>query len=144
MHPDSQQKTAFTTNYGLFKFCVMPFGLQNAPAVFQRLMQGILTGMNPSDGPDFVSLYLDDILVFSPSLEDHLNHLGQVLNRLSEVGLKLKPSKCHFVTLRVEYLGHLITPQGIKPNSEHERAVTDFPVPTSLKGVRAFIGLTSY
>ena len=144
MHPDSQQKTAFTTNHGLFEFRVMPFGLRNAPAVFQRLMQQILTGLNPLDGPDFVSVYLDDILVFSTSLEDHLNHLGQVLNRLSEVGLKLKPSKCHFVTQQVEYLGHLITPQGIKPNPERERAVKDFPVPTSLKGVRAFIGLASY
>ena len=144
MHPDSQQKTAFTTNHSLFEFRVMPFGLRNAPAVFQRLMQQILTGLNPLDGPDFVSAYLDDILVFSTSLEDHLNHLGQVLNRLSEAGLKLKPSKCHFVTQQVEYLGHLITPQGIKPNPERERAVKDFPVPTSLKGVRAFIGLASY
>ena len=122
----------------------MPFGLRNAQAVFQRLVQEILTGLNPLDGPDFVSVYLDDILVFSPSLEDHLNYLGQVLNRLSEVGLKFKPSKCHFVTQQVKYLGHLITPQGIKPNPEYERAVKDFPVPTSLKGVHAFIGLASY
>ena len=144
MHSDSQQKTAFTTSYGLFEFRVMPFGLWNAPAVFQRLMQQILTGLNPSDGPDFVSVYLDDILVFSPSLDDHLKHLGQVLNRLSQAGLKLKPSKCHFLTQQVEYLGHIITPQGIKPNPEREKAVRDFPVPTSLKDVRAFVGLVSY
>ena len=144
MHSDSQQKTAFTTSYGLFEFRVMPFGLRNAPAVFQRLMQRILTGLNPSDGPDFVSVYLDDILVFSPSLDDHLKHLGQVLERLSQAGLKLKPSKCHFLTQQVEYLGHIITPQGIKPNPEREKAVRDFPVPTSLKDVRAFVGLASY
>ena len=76
-------------------------------------MQQILTGLNLWDGPDFVSVYLDDILVFSPSLEDHLTHLGQILNRLSEVGLKLKLSKCHFVIQQVEHLGHLIAPQGI-------------------------------
>lgn len=98
MHPDSQQKTTFTITHGLFEFRVMPFGLRNAPAVFQCLMQQILTGLNPPDGPDFVSVYLDDILVFSPSLEDHLDHLGQVLNRLSEANLKLKLSKCHFLT----------------------------------------------
>ena len=144
MHSDSQQKTAFTTSYGLFEFRVMPFGLRNAPAVFQRLMQRILTGLNPSDGPDFVSVYLDDILVFSPSLDDHLKHLGQVLERLSQAGLKLKPSKCHFLTQQVEYLGHIITPQGIKPNPEREKAVRDFPVPTSLKDVHAFVGLASY
>ena len=76
-------------------------------------MQQILTGLNPPDGPHFVSVYLDDILVFSQFLEDHLNHPGQVLNRLSEVGLKLKPSKCHFVTQQVEYLSHLITPKAL-------------------------------
>ena len=73
-------------------------------------MQQILTGLNPPDGLDFVSVYLDDILVFSLSPEDHLNNLGQLLNRLSEVGLKLKSSKCHFVTQQVEYLGYLIAP----------------------------------
>ena len=135
MQPDS----LFTTNHGLFEFCVMPFGLWNAPAVFQCLMQQILKGLNPSDGPDFVSV---DILVFSPSLDDHLKHLGQVLNRLSQAGLKLKPSKCHCVIQQVEYLGHIIMPQGIKPNPERKKAVRDFP--TSLKDVCAFIGLASY
>jgi len=75
MHPDSQEKTAFITHQGLFEFRVMPFGLRNAPAVFQRLMQSILAGLNPDGGPDFVSTYLDDILIFSRTLEDHLQHL---------------------------------------------------------------------
>ena len=144
MHPDSREKTAFTTNRGLFEFRVMPFGLRNAPAVFQRLMQHLLSGLNPPSGPDFVSAYLDDILVFSPTLEAHLDHLHQVLTRLSTAGLKLKPTKCHFIRQQVEYLGHVITPKGIKPNPDREQAVRDFPTPRSLKDVRAFIGLASY
>ena len=82
--------------------------------------------------------------MFSRSLKDHLNHQGQVLNRLSEIGLKLKPSKYHLMMQQVEYLGNLIAPQGIKPNPECERVGEDFPVPTSLKGVCAFISLMSY
>ena len=74
MHPDSQQKTAFSTQQGLFEFRVMPFGLTNAPAVFQRLMQQVVAPLNPSSGPDFVSVYLDDILVFSRNLGEHVVH----------------------------------------------------------------------
>ena len=96
MHPSAQEKTAFVMPQGLFEFRVMPFGLTNAPGVFQRLMEQVIMGLNPISGPDFVSVYLDDILVFSRSLEDHLNHLWIVINRLVEVGLKLKPAKCHF------------------------------------------------
>ena len=75
----------------------MPFGLKNAPAVFQRLMQRVLMGLNPASGPDFVATYLDDVLIFSPSFEEHLIHLQKVLDRLMEVGLKLKPAKSHFI-----------------------------------------------
>ena len=96
IHPDSVEKTAFTTPQGLFEFRVMPFGLTNAPGVFQRLMQQVLMGLNPEDGPDFVSVYIDDVLVFSKTLEEHLHHLEMVLKRIIEVGLKLKPVKCQF------------------------------------------------
>ena len=118
VHPDSVEKTAFITHQGLYEFAVMPFGLKNAPAVFQRLMQRVLMGLNPVDGPGFVSVYLDDILVFSETFEEHLEHLRQVIERLSGAGLKLKPSKCHSIYQRVEYLGHLITPSGIHPNRD--------------------------
>ena len=94
MHPGSAEKTAFITHQGLFEFNVMPFGLRNAPAVFQRLMQRVLAGLNPEDGPDFVSVYLDDVLVFSETLEEHLRHLSLVINRILSAGLKLRPSKC--------------------------------------------------
>jgi len=96
----------------------MPFGLKNAPAVFQRLMQKVLVGLNPEEGASFVSVYLDDMIVFSETLEAHLEHLQQVMRHFMEAGLKLKPSKCHFVCGEVQYLGHTTTPQGIKPNRD--------------------------
>ena len=97
VHPDSQEKTAFVTPQGLYKFRVMPFGLTNAPAVLQRLMQRVLMGLNTPEDKDFVAVYIDDVLVFSRTLEDHLKHLKLVIDRLQQAGLKLKPTKCHFV-----------------------------------------------
>ncbi len=144
MHPDSQQKTAFTTHMGLHEFRVMPFGLRNAPAVFQRLMQQVLAGLSPEDGPDFTSAYIDDILVFSATLEDHIQHLEQVINRLLEVGLKLRPNKCKFIRQEVNYLGFVLTPFGLKTSEEHVRAVREYVAPTDVRGVRQFLGLASY
>ncbi len=140
----SRKKTAFAVPHGLFEFQVMPFGLTNAPAVFQRLMQQVLAGLNPEQGPDFVKVYIDDILVFSPSLADHLDHLQQVLGRIRNAGLKLKPSKCHFIAKEVQYLGHRLTPEGLKPNPATVSAVKEFPQPTNLKGVRQFLGLSLF
>ena len=93
MADDSIEKTAFITSNGLFEFRVMPFGLTNAPAVFQRLMQTVLSGLNSVEGPNFVSVYIDDILIFSKSMEEHLHHISLVLDHLHSAGLKLKLSK---------------------------------------------------
>ena len=144
MHPQSREKTAFSTPQGLYEFRVMPFGLTNAPSVFQRLIQQVLMGLNPDSGPSFVTAYIDDILVFSDTLDDHLNHLRLVLERLKEVNLKLKPTKCRFARKEVEYLGHVLTPDGLKPNPTLVSAVREFPVPTCLKELRRFLGLASY
>ena len=144
VHASSQEKTAFSTPQGLYEFRVMPFGLTNAPAVFQRLMERTLRGLNPDEGPDFVVVYIDDVLVFSRTLEEHLKHLRAVIERLQSVGLKLKPTKCHFVREQVEYLGHLITPNGLRPNPKLVEAVEQFPVPCNLKSLRRFVGLCSY
>ena len=144
VHSNSIEKTAFITHQGLYEFQVMPFGLKNAPAVFQRLMQQVLRGLNPEEGPPFVSVYIDDILIFSRTFEDHMSHLRSVIERLHSAGLKLKPSKCHFICQTVEYLGHLITPGGVRPNPERVSAVKEFPKPTSIHEVRQFLGLTSY
>ncbi len=142
--PESQCKTAFVTHRGLYKFRVMPFGLTNAPAVFQHLVQEILDGLNPEEGPDFVTSYLDDILIFSRTLEDHQEHLRKVMAIIEEAGLKLNPEKCKFIQPEVEYLGHIITPHGLRTATRHLQAVKEFPVPTSGTSVRQFLGLSSY
>ena len=122
----------------------MPFGLTNAPGVFQQLMQRVLAGLNPPGGPKFISVYLDDILVFSRTLKDHLQHLQAVLACLVEVGLKLKSVKCHFTQRKLEYLGHVITHHGLKTNSRLIQAVREFPTPKNVHEVRQFLSLASY
>ena len=144
MDPSSQEKTAFITIGGLFEFKVMPFGLKNAPAVFQRLMEKILQQLNPVDGRKFVSVYVDDVLVFSSSFQEHVEHVTQVFKALQKAGLKLKPSKCRLFRKEVEYLGYLLTPDGLLPNQSQTEAVVNFPVPTSLHELRQFVGLASY
>ena len=142
VHPSSCEKTAFITNEGLYEFRVMPFGLMNAPAIFQRLMRRVLEGVDSSK--QFVSVYLDDVLIYSKDIEEHLMHLSQVLSRLKEVGLKLNPKKCHFTCHSVTYLGHTITPSGLKPNSDHLVAVKEFLVPKDIKNLKRFLGLCSF
>ena len=138
VHANSQEKTAFATHQGSYEFRVMPFGVMNAPAVFQRLMQRVLSGLQ------FISVYLDDVIVYSETLTEHVSHLRIVFERLRTAGLKLNPAKCIFVCDKVEYLGHLITPAGLKPSEHNLNAVREFPVPTNLKHLRQFLGLTSH
>ena len=135
----SREKTAFVTFDGLYEFKVMPFGLCNAPSTFQRLMQKILRGLS-----SFCSVYIDDILIFSESIEDHINHLSQVLERVESFGLKLHPSKCSLGCSQVLFLGHVVAADGIQPDPEKIRAVKDFPVPMNVRSVREFVGLASY
>ncbi len=144
VHPESQPKTVFVTHEGLHEFTVMPFGLTNAPAAFQRVMQQVIMGLIPADAPDFVSVYIDDVLIYSKSLEEHLEHIEKVLCKLIEVGLKLKPEKCHFIRKEVGFQGHVITPEGLKTSRQHVLAVQQFPTPESVKAVRQFMGLCSY
>ena len=144
MHTHSQEKTAFVTPQGLYEFRVMPFGLTNAPAVFQRLMQQVISSLNLDSEVEFVSVYIDDILIFSRTLEEHLLHLQRVIERVVEVGLKLKPSKCKFVRKELEYLGHIVSQEGLKPNPRLVDAVRDFPKPTTVQETRRFLGLCSY
>ena len=139
MSEESRPKTTFATMNGLYEFKVMPFGLCNAPATFQRLMQKVLAGLG-----DFCGVFIDDIVVFSDSVEEHLEHLRRLFARLRRAHLKLHPVKCRFVKRRVVYLGHVISPEGIGPNPEKVEAVERFPIPTSVKGVRQFLGLASY
>ena len=122
----------------------MPFGLCNAPSPFQRLMNRVLCGLNPDDGPMFVAVYLDDVLIFSWTMEEHLIHLQLVLDRIIQAGLKLRPSKCHFVKQEVRYLGHTVTPAGLKPNDDQIMAVKKYSTLKSVKELQQFLGLASY
>ena len=144
VHQDSVPKTAFITPQGLYEFRVMPFGLTNAPSTFQRLMQELLAGLNPPGGDAFVSVYIDDVLIYSRTMEDHLAHLRAVLGRLQEAGLKLKPAKCRFMCKEVEFLGHCITPMGLKTTPQLVTAILEFRRPTNARQTRQFLGLCSF
>jgi len=122
MDDSSKPKTVFVCHLGLYQYRRMPFGLTNAPATFQRLMGKLFNGKDF----DFVFVYLDDILVASQTVKEHLDHLQKVFQRLRESGLRLKPSKCVFATEEVEYLGHTLTPEGVKPNERNVEAITYF------------------
>ena len=125
VHADSQEKTAFVTPRGLCEFQVMPFGLTNAPAVFQRLMDQVLMALNPEDGTDFVSVYIDDKVIFSETLEDHLRHISLVLEPILKFQLKLKPSLS-------DERWHLVTPDGLKTNPRIVDSIRQFACPTNV------------
>ena len=135
-----QSKTAFTTPLGLFEYTRMPFGLMNAPATFQRLMNTVLGDLNLSE----VLIYLDDIIIFSETIDEHISRLQRVFARLREHGLKLKPSKCHLLVEEVLYLGHVVSKDGIKTNPDKIDVVRTWPVPKTAKEVRSFLGFTGY
>ena len=106
-------------------------------------MQQVLAGLKAKNCLEFTSAYIDDILVFSSTLEEHIQHLELVVNRLVEFGLKLRPNKCHFIRQEVHYLGFVLTRFGLK-TSEHVCVVTEFSVPKNVRGVRQFLGFASY
>ena len=133
-----KQKTAFTCHKGLFEFNVMPFGLTNAPSIFSELMSKVV-----GDLP-FVIAYLDDLIIFSETEQEHFEHLQQVFNRLREAKLKLKRAKCEFFREKINYLGHTIDKQGVRPDEDKVRAIKQLPAPTDVTGVRSFIGMTSF
>ena len=133
-------KTAFVTRYGSFEYLVMPFGLCNAPATFQRIMNTILR-----DGLDkFVLVFLDDILIFSRTKEEHERHIRTILERLRTEKFFGRLKKCDFFKTEVEYLGFDVGAYGIKPSLSKVQAVADWPVPTSVKDVRSFLGLANF
>lgn len=133
-------KTAFRTRYGLYEFMVMPFGLTNAPATFQRLMNDIFRPFLD----DFVIVYLDDILVYSRTKEEHAEHLRAVLTKLREHKLYAKLSKCTFFTQALDYLGHRITSDGIRVDDSKVKAVVSWPQPTNITELRGFLGLANF
>ena len=136
----SQEKTAFITHSGLYEFRKMPFGLVNAPATFQRLMQVVLSGLTQK----VCHVYLDDVLVFGRTFEEHLQNLCSVLDRIRSAGLRLKPKKCCIGRMSVEYLGHVVSADGVRTDPKKLVAVRQFPTPTDVKALPSFLGLASY
>ena len=133
-------KTAFRTQRGQFEFVVMPFGVTNAPSTFQRMMNEIFK----EEMDKFVLVYLDDILVFSATLEEHIEHIRKTLDKLKKAKLYARLHKCAFFQRQVEYLGYDVSAAGICPSSSKVKAVVEWPRPQSVRDVRAFLGLASF
>ena len=140
MLPADEYKTAFKTHHGHFQFRVMPFGLTNAPATFQCIMNEVLQPFLRK----FVLVFLDDILVYSATLEDHLAHLRAVLAQLRQHQFYLKASKCSFGQSHIEYLGHVISHKGVATDASKTTAMLHWPIPTTVTELRGFLGLTGY
>ena len=134
MCPADEHKTAFKTHHGHFQFRVMPFGLTNAPATFQCMMNDILQPFLRK----FVLVFLDDILIYSPTWEAHLDHLRKVLEQLRAHQFYLKTSKCSFAQTEIEYLGHVISQQGVATNPTKTSAMLNWPTPTTVTELRGF------
>ena len=140
MEEPDREKTAFCTTEGLYQFKVMPFGLCNAPASFQRLMDLVLSGLQWSQ----CLVYLDDIIVLGRSFQEHINNLESVLQRLQESGLRLKPAKCCFFQTQVHYLGHVISRDGVATDPQKTSKVATWPVPQCKREVQQFLGFANY
>jgi hypothetical protein len=140
VQPEDRYKTAFRTHHGHYEWLVMPFGLTNAPATFQSLMNHIFEHALRK----YVLVFFDDILVYSTSWIEHLNQLESVLKALQQHNLFVKLSKCSFGVREIEYLGHIVTGQGVSMDKDKIKAVLEWPIPQDVKQLRGFLGLTGY
>ena len=140
LSPEARCKTAFATHSGLFQFKVMPFGLCNTPAAFERLMDQVLQGLRWSH----CLVYLDDIISFGTTFEDALDNLTLIFERFPTCGLQLKSTKCHLFQTSVPFLGHVVGRRGLECNPKKIEDVKSWPVPDCLKSVRQFLGFVGY
>jgi len=137
---DDRQKPAFRTNFGLYEWQVLPCGLANAPSQFRRMINGILEQMNRK----IFAMYLNDIMIHSHTLVEHVVHVHQVLTLLTEHGLKAKLAKCAWACQKIDFYGFGIQKDSIHAQEHKTHAVMDWPQPDNSKDVRGFLGLTSY
>ena len=135
---ESRPKSAFVSSFGKWEFKRCPFGLAQVPAYFQRLVNEVLSGLTFAFG------YLDDILVYSPDMETHLEHLRILFMRLQKADLKLKEIKCNFLKKHIQYLGHIVSGKGITPMPEKLACIKDMPAPKTPKEIKQFLGLVGY
>lgn len=140
MNEADKPKTAFVTPLGFWEFNRMPQGVTNAPSTFQRLMEKCMGDLHLKE----VLVFLDDLIIFSNTLEEHESRLLRVLSRLEEYGLKLSPEKCKFFQTSVKYLGHIVSEKGVETDPEKVAALKSWPVPTNLKTLRSFLGFAGY
>ena len=133
-------KTAFITKYGLYEHCTMPMGMKNSSATFQRCMEAALQGLQWLT----CLIYLDDVVVFASSFDEHVKRVDQVLDRVEKAGLKLKPDKCHLFEDQVHFLGHIISSEGVCPSPDNVAKILQFSVPKDVSQVRALVGMGSY
>lgn len=140
MDPNSIPKTAFNVENGHYEYVRMPFGLKNAPATFQRVMDNILKDLQRK----VCFVYMDDIIIFSTSLQEHMENLRLVFEKLRQARFKIQLDKSEFLRKEVEFLGHVITPEGIKPNPKKILAIQNFPIPKTVKEIKSFLGLLGY
>lgn len=140
VHQDDQEKTAFITPFGMYQFIRMPFGLRNAPTTFQRLMDRF---KNTMPGIPILA-YLDDLIVMSPSFNEHLLHLEKTFQQLSKFGLRAHRDKCHFGCPEVKYLGHIITKKGLNVDPAKIDAIVSIPEPANIKTLLSFIQTCSW
>ena len=140
MKEEDIPKTAFATHRGLWEWICMPFGLTNAPATFQRMMNMVLHGLTWR----FCLVYVDDIMVYSATFEEHLEHIQQVLDRLRAHNIRLHPGKCHFCQKETGYLGHVISADGVQVDHKKTDTIRTLKAPRSMKELRGFLGMTGY
>jgi hypothetical protein len=136
----SKEKTAFVCPDGLYEFEVMPFGLTNAPASFQHLADTVFCDLKWKE----VLIYLDDIVLFSNTFDEHLKRLRNVLTRLRQANLTIKPSKCFFAHFKVSFLGYVVSQEGLLPDESKLTAIQKFPTPKKVKDVQSFLGMCNY
>ena len=140
IHPDDRHKTAFITKYGLYEYHRMSFGLCNAPATFQRIMNHVLHGMTWKE----VLAYLDDVIVLGRTMEESITNLVKVFQRMKSNNLKLKPRKCHLFKTEVEFLGRLVSGEGLQIPKDKLDVICSWPRPNCKKDVEAFLGFMNY